>query len=293
MLASKAFKVVLAVLLSLAIVTTIVWVSYLGPRVRVKTFSLGINPILDDLIWADHELDKLFKENPGKELDLTKAEDRDKFNQDIDNLSAKLAQAQIRQKRASKRLKSLSASQETEKFKESIVKLSTWGIESVPRLQALFDYAKKLAPVFDMSAIEEISDREPASFSEAQQQISELGGVLEKISADINNLKPPTGFVGLHTELQDVFAQISAAVGKMKEGLDQSDEAKFLAAVDEFEAIDSDFASFDFEKSSDQEFNNWIAEEDKLLKQVERESKKLLNEFGPFWAFTFTVEPDP
>ncbi len=291
-MASKALKIVLAVLLSLAIVTTIVWVSYLGPRVRTKTFSNGLVPIVEDLTFTNRELDRLFKENPGKGLDLTKAEDREEFNDEIDNVSAKLARIQIKQKRASKKLRSLPASQETEKLKESVVKLAAFNIESIPRTQTLFDYAKKLAPTFDISAIEEIGDKEPASLGEAQQQISELGGAFEKISADINNLKPPTGFVGLHTKLQDAFARSSAAIEKMKEGLDQSDEAKFLAAADEFDAIDSDLASFDFEESLDQEFKNWIAEEDKLVKQVERESKKLLTKFGPFWAFTFTVEPD-
>ncbi|HEB13229.1 MAG TPA: hypothetical protein ENI11_06095 [Actinobacteria bacterium] len=290
MLASRRFKVVLAFLLSLVVLATIVWISYLGPRVWVRTFSVRVDPIIADLLWSDTELEKLFKEDPGQDLDFTKAEDREKFKNDMENISARLAQVQVKQKQARQKLRKLSSSHETEKLKESVVKLNMFGIESVPRLQALFDYLKELITIIDTNPMDKISDKEPGSLSEAKQQISELSSAFEKLADDINKLEPPPEIIEMHTQLQDLFNRSFSTVVRMKEGLEQSDEAKFLAATDEFDALEGDFASFDVEKSLEKNFDGWISKEDKLLRQVELESKELVKEFGPFWAITLKVK---
>ena len=80
---SSRIRLAVVLLSGLAILTATIWIGYLGPGVKAKTYVMAIEPVLDDMIDLRDDLDRLFDEDRFVDADFEQAAEREEALKEI------------------------------------------------------------------------------------------------------------------------------------------------------------------------------------------------------------------
>ncbi len=290
---SRKFVIIVAgLLLSFIIIGTLGYVYYLSPRLRVKSFTGDISPIISQDIKLSNELNDYIDNFYFESISSTNKEPNYlKLQQQVREVSRRLDSAKSDYENLLSDVNKLDSSSETENLKQSVVELNEFYVEKIPEAVSYFIYFDGLISVsanLDKSINDSSVIPEGATLEQLNNMLNNMSLSLDSAKKELDKLKVPAGFLSMHASLTSMLVEGKTLMDETLQAMKDLDIEKLELMENKFSTWENKYNVPSSEKlwkeQFDKEWDTEVNKETEIIDNVQNEMKALENKYGPRWV---------